>query len=149
MFDHAIGALSGIIAGIFMGLISMTLFRIGICKLCIIAIGGGIFTGQLVELQPYGLIIAWLTHLSLSAAFGILITIVLNHFGSKYHVLTGAVLLTLIYLANIGIIAPLRGTIPDDPEYFDLLLILLYHIFFGSLTSFLIVKYGNKERSYS
>ncbi|WP_408956270.1 hypothetical protein [Natroniella sp. ANB-PHB2] len=144
MFDRiTTGALSGLAAGILMGLISMTLFRMQICKLCIIAIGGGIFTGQLGDLHIYGLIIAWLVHLALSSTFGILIATMLDYLGTDYYMLKGAALLILIYLANIGIIAPLRGTIPDSPEFFDLFLILLYHIFFGALTSFLVVKYSN------
>lgn len=56
-----LGALSGIIAGIIMGLISMTLHAFNICKLCIIAIGGGIFSGQQMEgYNVYGLVLAWL-----------------------------------------------------------------------------------------
>lgn len=139
------GAVSGIIAGIAMGLISMTLHAVKICKLCIIAIGGGIFSGQQMEgYNVYGLVLSWLIHLALSAALGILIVIVLDYFGTKYHILKGACLLILVYLVNIGIIAPLRGVLPDHQGFFDLLLLLLYHIFFGGLASFLIVKYKNK-----
>ena len=147
MFDRiTLGAVSGIIAGIVMGLISMTLHAVKICKLCIIAIGGGLFSGQqMEEYNVYGLILAWLVHLALSAALGILIVIMLDYFGTKYHILKGAGLLTLVYLANIGIIAPLRGVFPNNQDFFDLLLILLYHIFFGSLASFIFVKYKNDE----
>lgn len=146
MFDRLNhGAVSGIIAGIVMGLISMTLHELKICKLCIIAIGGGIFSGQQMEgYNVYGLILAWLIHLALSAALGILIVIMLNYFGNKHHILKGAGLLTLVYLANIGVIAPLRGVLPGNQDYFDLLLLLLYHILFGSLASFLINRNKNK-----
>ena len=139
------GAVSGIIAGIIMGLISMALHTVKICKLCIIAIGGGIFSGQLMEgFNAYGLVLSWLTHLTLGGLFGILIAILLYYSGTKYHMLKGAGLLTLVYLANIGVIAPLRGAFPDNQNFFDLLLILFYHIFFGSLASFLVVKYKHK-----
>ncbi|KJS80944.1 MAG: hypothetical protein JM58_18150 [Peptococcaceae bacterium BICA1-8] len=146
MFNLVIaGAVSGIIAGIVMGLISMALSAVKICKLCLIAIGGGLFTGQLMdEFNGYGIILSWFIHLALSGALGILIVLMLHYFGTKYHILKGAGLLTLVYLANIGVIAPLRGVFPDNQEFFDLLLILLYHILFGGLASFLIVKYKNK-----
>jgi len=71
----------------------------------------------------------------------------LEYFGTKYHVLKGAGLLTLVYLANIGLIAPLRGVFPNNQDFFDLLLMLLYHIFFGSLASFLFVKYENNDNN--
>jgi len=147
MYDRLnTGAASGIIAGIIMGLISMTLFAVGICELCIIAIGGGIFTGELMgKLFIDGIILAWLIHFVLSGAFGIMIAIMLKYFGRKYHILKGAGLLTLVYLVNIGFLAPIRGVFPDNQDYFDLLLILLYHILFGSLASFLIVKYEQKK----
>lgn len=96
------------------------------------------------EVNSYGIILAWLIHLALSGALGILIVIMLNYFGTKYYVLKGAGLLTLVYLANIGVIAPFRGVYPENQDFFDLLLILFYHIFFGSFTSYLIVKYKNK-----
>lgn len=136
------GAVSGIIAGIIMGLISMLLHAVKICKLCIIAIGGGIFSGQLMEgYNVYGIVLSWLTHFALSGSIGILIAIMLHYSGTKYHILKGAGLLTLVYLADIGVIAPLRRVLPDNQEFFDLSIILFYHIFFGSLASFLIVKY--------
>jgi len=69
----------------------------------------------------------------------------LKYFGRKYHILKGAGLLTLVYLVNIGFLAPIRGVFPDNQDYNDLLLILIYHIFFGSLASFLIVKYEQKK----
>ncbi|MFZ5944762.1 MAG: hypothetical protein ACOYVD_11665 [Bacillota bacterium] len=146
MYNHVLaGAISGIITGIIMGLISMALFASKICKLCIIAIGGGIFTGQLMdEFNGYGILLSWLTHLAISGALGILIQIMLYYLGEKLYILKGAGLLTLVYLANIGVIAPLRGVFPNNQEFNDLLLILIYHIFFGSLASFLVVKYKNK-----
>ena len=112
------GAISGIITGIIMGLISMALHAVKICKLCIIAIGGGIFLGQMMEgYNAYGLILAWLTHLALSGSFGILIAILLHYSGNKYYILKGAGLLTLIYLADIGVIVPLRGVYPDNQDF--------------------------------
>ncbi len=140
-----LGAVSGLIAGTVMGLFSMLLHGIKVCKLCIIAIGGGIFSGQ--QLEGYdvnGLIVAWLVHFALSALIGIILAMILDYFNNEYHILIGAGLLTLIYLANIGVIAPLRGVFPDNQSYFDLLLVLFYHILFGSMASYLIVKYQNK-----
>ncbi|MBS4026903.1 MAG: hypothetical protein KGZ96_14710 [Clostridia bacterium] len=140
------GAVSGIIAGIIMGLISMILFAANICKLCIIAIGGGIFTGHLMNnFTLEGYILSWLIHLALSGAFGVMIAIMLTYLGTKHHILKGAGLLTLVFIADIGFLAPLRGIFPDNQAYFDLLLLLLYHIFFGSLASYIFVKYHSKK----
>ncbi|MGI6227354.1 MAG: hypothetical protein ACOYJ1_13980 [Peptococcales bacterium] len=142
MYNYLLkGSLSGIIAGLIMGLISMSLHAAKICKLCIIAIGGGIFSGQQMEgYNVYGLLLAWLIHFALSGVFGILLAIILNYFVTKYYIFIGAGTLTLVYLANIGVIAPIRGVFPNNQDFFSLFLVLLYHIFFGSLTSYLIVK---------
>lgn len=135
------GALSGIIAGIVMGLISMLLHAQKICKLCIIAIGGGIFSGQLLgDYNIYGLILSWLIHLALSAAFGILTATILSYTGPKHYFLKGAGIMTLVYLFDIGLIAPLRGILSDNQQFPDLLLVLFYHIFFGCLAAYLIVR---------
>ena len=146
MLEHLkLGAVSGVIAGIVMGLFSMLLHGTKICTLCIISIGGGIFSGQ--QLQDYnvhGLILAWLVHFAFSASIGMVLAMILNYFNNKYHTLIGAGLLTLVYIAHIGVIAPLRGVFPDNQSYFDLLLVLFYHILFGSMASYLIVKYQNK-----
>ena len=137
-----LGATSGIIAGSIMGAISLALFTLGICELCIIAIGGGIFTGQLMEgYSFFGMLLSWSIHLALSSVLGIVVALMLKYFGDRYNVLKGAVLLTLVYLINIGMLAPLRGVFPDNQNFFDLFLILLYHILFGGLASYLIVKF--------
>ncbi len=142
------GTISGISAGVIMGLTSMALHATKICKLCIIAIGGGVFSGRLMEgYNVFGLILSWVIHFALSVFFAILIIIMLHYTGSKYYTIKGAGLLTLIFLANIGIIAPLRGIMPANPAFSDLLLLLFYHILFGVLAGFFIVKYRNEAIS--
>ncbi len=137
------GLTSGIIAGIVMGATSMILYALKICSLCIIAIGGGIFSGQQMGgYNLYGLILAWFTHFALSGALGVLIAFLLHYTDTRYGLLKGAGLLTLVFLADIGIIAPLRGTIPNNVEFNDFLLLLSYHIFFGVLASYLFIKFS-------
>ena len=71
-----------------------------------------------------------------------LIAFLLHYTDTRYGLLKGAGLLTLVFLADIGIIAPLRGIIPNNVEFSDLLLLLSYHIFFGVLASYLFIKFS-------
>lgn len=140
------GVKSGIIAGIAMGTISMILHALKICELCVINIGGGIFLGQQVgTFDIYGFILAWVIHFAISGALGVLIAFLLHYTGRKYSLVKGAGLLTLIFVADIGLIAPLRGIIPNNIEFRDLLILLSYHVFFGALASYLFVKFDKAK----
>jgi hypothetical protein len=50
LFDRiTAGAVGGFVAGVIMGALSFTLFNLNICELCVIAMGGGAFTGRLMK----------------------------------------------------------------------------------------------------
>ena len=138
------GAIGGLAAGIVMGLISMTLKNVGICELCVVNIGGGIlsinFMGESTVIET---LLGWIIHLALSVTFGVIIAIMLTYFGTKYHILKGAILITLLFIINIGIIGPMVGTISGAAEILDFYLVLFYHIIFGGLSSYITVRFGN------
>ncbi len=145
MYDRiTAGAVGGLVAGVLMGFISMILNLVGICDLCVINIGFSIFsTGQFGESTIFEILFGWIIHLVLSVTFGVLIAIMLTYFGTKFHILKGATLIALLFIVNMGIIGPMLGTIPGEAGIFDFYLMLFYHIIFGGLSSYIIVRYGN------
>ncbi len=44
-----VGFLAGLAGGIIIGIVSVTLHKIGICEICLVALGGGIFSNNYLK----------------------------------------------------------------------------------------------------
>ncbi len=130
-----------------MGLISLTLYMTGLCGICLVALGGGIFQQQLL---PRNVSLGWvmlgfITNLILSGSLGVAIAFMLTYLGEKLAILKGAFLGAIVWYLLIGVFSPLAGYLPESPSLTDLFIVLGYHIAFGGFVAFLIMKYGTKE----
>ena len=142
-----VGFLSGLAGGIIIGLISLTLYTTGLCRICLVALEGGIFQQQLLpRTASLGwIILGSIAHLILSASLGVAIAFMLTYLGEKLAILKGAFLGAIVWYLLIGVLSPLAGYLPESPNLTDLFIVLGYHIAFGGFVAFLIMKYGTKE----
>lgn len=141
------GFLSGLTGGIIIGIISLILYTTGLCGICLVALGGGIFQQQLLPRNVnFGwVILGFITNLILSGSLGVAIAFMLTYLGEKFAILKGAFFGSIVWYLLIGVFTPLAGYLPESPKLIDLFMVLGYHIAFGGLVAFLIVKYGIKE----
>lgn len=138
------GALAGLAAGLIIGIVSFGLYTLNICRLCLVAIGGGLFTQQML---PQGttfiwLLLGWVDHLVMSMILGIILVFILHYTGRDYAIVKGAIYGAIVWYFAIGIIAPLAGFTPPSPRAADLLVLLAYHLVFGMLAAWLMVRFG-------
>jgi hypothetical protein len=142
-----VGFLSGLAGGMVTGTISLTLYMTGLCEICLVALGGGIFTQQLLPRSASldWMILGFITNLILSGSLGVAIAFMLTYLGEKLAILKGAFFGSIVWYLLIGVFAPLAGYLPESPVLIDLFIILGYHIAFGGFVAFLIVKYGKTE----
>lgn len=141
------GGLAGLVSGIILGLITTVLSLLGFCKLCLIAIGGGIFVRQILKSPiPIGwMMIGWLNHLIVSVALGIVLAYILTYMGKEYAVLKGAFFGAVVWYLLIGIFAPLAGYLPPSPEPLELFIVFGYHVFFGGLAAYLTTRLSSLQ----
>ncbi len=142
-----VGFLSGLAAGVIVGVISLTLYLTGLCELCLVAIGGGIFQSHILpETAGLGwLILGVIDHLILSASLGIAMALILTRFGDNLAILKGAFFGSVVWYLLIGIFSPLSGYLPEAPDLAALFILLGYHVAFGGLVAYLIVKYSKTK----
>ena len=143
-----VGFVAGLAGGGIIGVIAMTMNVLGLCKICLIALGGGVFQQQLLQ-EPVELgwiMLGWVSHLIISASLGVGIAVMFTYLGEKRAVLEGAFFGSVVWLLLIGVFAPLAGYLPESPKWFELFIVLGCHIAFGGLVAYLIVRYGNTEQ---
>ncbi|EEG78068.1 hypothetical protein [Dethiobacter alkaliphilus] len=145
MDKTAAGAGAGFVSGLVIGLISIVLFITSVCELCLINIGGGIFMRQMLTQNalPVWQALGWLVHLSVSVVLGIILAHILSVTGKDWALLKGAIWGAVIWLITIGGVSPLGGyiTVPPRPE--DIFLLFAYHVLFGLLAAWLLVRFGS------
>lgn len=143
----AIGGTSGVIAGIIVGIISHILYVSDLCKLCLVAIGGGLFRRGMLP-RTEGImwqVLGWMDHLAMSLILGTILIYILQYTGKDYTLLKGAVFGMIVWYINIAIISPLAGYIPPSPDATSLLLLFSYHILFGLIAAWLIIKISKRK----
>jgi hypothetical protein len=139
----AAGGLAGLGAGIVAGAVSHILFALGICRLCMIAIGGGLFRQQMLT-EGMGLswnIIGWVNHLLISSLLGVLMIYLLVLTGRKYILLKGLLYGAAVWFVAIELISPLAGYIPPAPNPVDMAIMLGYHMLYGVVAAWLLARY--------
>lgn len=148
MDRFTIGFFGGLAAGVVVGIIAMVMNMAGLCRLCLIALGGGVFQKELLQGTPSvgWIVLGWIGHLIISATLGVAIAVLLTYTGKKLAVLKGIFLAVATWYLLIGIFAPLAGYLPESPQWAELLLVLGYHVLFGGLTAYLITRYGSTEK---
>ncbi len=140
------GSLAGLGAGIVIGLISLILYLSGICRMCLITIGGGIVRQEMLTADaatPTWLLFGWTTHLIISVLLGIFLTYLLYLTGRDFALLKGIIFGAAAWFIDIVIISPPAGYIPRsaaDPG--ELLILLAGHMLFGLLTAWLLCRYA-------
>ncbi|MCW3491669.1 hypothetical protein [Dethiobacter alkaliphilus] len=141
------GALAGLLVGIVIGLIAMGMNMIGLCEICLIALGGGVFQQQLLQ-EPVAIgwiLMGWVSHLIISIGLGIIFAFLLTYIGERLAVVKGAFFGAVVWYIAIGIFAPLAGYLPESPDPLELFIVFSYHLIFGMLVAYFIVKYGSTE----
>ncbi len=78
----------------------------------------------------------------LSASLGVATAFMLTYLGEKLAVLKGAFFGAVVWYLLIGVFATLAGYFPESPQLIELFIVFGYHIAFGGLVAYLIVKYG-------
>ena len=137
------GSLVGLGAGIVIGIISFGLYMLNICQMCLIAIGGGVLWQEmLVSNAPLSwILIGWITHLIISGLLGVFIIYVLYLTGWDFALLKGLLIGTAFWFIDIVFISSLAGYISRTANPVDLLIILAYHMLYGILAAWLLVRY--------
>lgn len=143
-----LGSIAGLIAGTVTGAISFLLYSMGLCKLCLVAIGGGLFSRNMLtkSVPPAWTVLGFVDHFIMSIILGVVLAYILHFTGTDYALLKGLGFGATVWYINIAIVAPLAGYIPKSPQPADLAILLGYHLLFGLLASWVIVKLGNKYR---
>jgi hypothetical protein len=136
------GGAAGLIAGAVVGALSLLFYTLGVCNLCLVAIGGGLSNKNMLArtVAPAWTILGFLDNLIISLILGVVLAYILHFTGSKHAILKGMGFGAVVWLIDIVIIAPLAGYIPKSPQPLDLAILLGYHLLFGSLTAFLIIR---------
>ena len=136
------GGLAGLGAGIVTGAISSIFYSLGICRLCLIGIGGGIFRQQMLteEVGLSWIIMGWVTHLLISSLLGVLMIYLLALTGTRYIVFKGLLYGAAVWFVAISLISPLAGYIPRGANPVDMAIILGYHMLFGVVAAWLIAR---------
>jgi hypothetical protein len=137
------GGLAGLGAGIVAGAVSQILFALGICRLCMIAIGGGLFRQQMLpqDAPLIWTIMGWVNHLVVSSLLGVLMIYLLVWTGRKYILLKGVLYGAAVWFVAISLISPLAGYIPPSPNPVDMAMILGYHMLYGVVAAWLLARY--------
>lgn len=142
-----IGGVSGVIAGIVVGIISKVLFLLNICNLCLVAIGGGLIRREMLTNKSFmWQVLSWIDHLAMSLILGFVLIYILHYTGKDFALLKGAVFGMIVWYINIAIISPLAGYIPASPDALSLMLLLTYHILYGLIAAWLIVKIAKRKQ---
>jgi uncharacterized membrane protein YagU involved in acid resistance len=141
------GAATGLGAGLAIGFISNVLYILNVCKLCLVAIGGGFARQRMLgEAEGFAwFVLGWVDHLRISMLFGIILAYVLHYTGLNYVLLKGAFFGAVLWLLGIAMISPLAGYIPPSPSPLDLSIMLAYHIIYGLLVSRILIRFTKTE----
>lgn len=142
-----IGGVSGVIAGIVVGIISKILYGLNLCNLCLVAIGGGLFQREMLTNKSFMWhVLSWIDHLAMSLILGVILIYILHYTGRDLAPFKGAVFGMIVWYINIAIISPLVGYIPPSPDAVSLMLLLTYHILYGFIAAWLIIKIAKRKQ---
>ncbi len=138
------GFLSGLAGGTIIGVISLGLYLTGLCGICLVALGGGIFQQQLLPANTSlgWVMLGFINNLILSGSLGVAIAFMLTYLGEELGILKGAFFGAIVWYLLIGVFSPLVGYLPESPNLIDLFIVLGYHIIFGGFVAFLIMRFG-------
>jgi hypothetical protein len=129
------------------GVISNVLYILNVCEVCLVAIGGGFARQRMLgEAEGFAwFVLGWVDHLLISMLFGIILSYILHYTGRDYAILKGAFFGAVLWLLGIAMISPLAGYIPPSPSALDLGILLAYHIIYGLLVAWLLVRFTRRK----
>lgn len=139
------GAVAGVAAAVVMGITAMIFKLLGLCDLCIISIGGGLFAGALLKTSPLWLVIGWSVHLLIGVLLGVIFVCILTYVGRDYAVVKGVVFGGLVWVVQIGVIGKILGVIPDRPPPGELLILFGYHLLYGAVLGYVVSRWVSTE----
>ncbi len=139
----AAGGLAGIVSGIIVGFISFALHLLGICRICLISIGGGMFRQEMlgVTAPMSWLLLGWVTHLIISSLLGIMLVYILVFTGREHALWKGLLFGSAVWAVDIMFVSPLAGFVPLNANPIDLFIVLGYHMLFGILVAWFLVRH--------
>jgi hypothetical protein len=142
------GGMAGVVSGLIVGLISTVLYILDFCRISMVAIGGGIFMREMMVQKGFlWLLTSWAANITLSMALGVTLVYLLVLTGEKYALLKGAMFGAVVWYLLIGVIAPLGGYMPPVVRALEPILMLAYHLLFGVLTAWWIIRWGVLKQS--
>ncbi len=135
-------------AGVLGGSISHLLYISGILGVDLIAIGGGLFRREMLpQNSPLAwVLMGWITHLIISSLLGVLISYILYIAGRDFALWKGLLTGVAAWFVGIALIAPLAGYISATAGPADIWALLGYHLLYGVLTAWLLVRYAGSGR---
>ncbi|MBS4022008.1 MAG: hypothetical protein KGZ79_06265 [Dethiobacter sp.] len=138
------GSVAGLASGIVVGTISQILHALGICRMCLVSIGGGMFLREMLGATAplYWQLVGWATHLIISGLLGVFTVYILVLTGREYALWKGLLFGAAVWFLSIAFISPLAGYLPRNASPADFFIVLAYHLLFGALTAWLLVRYA-------
>ncbi len=138
------GSMAGMASGFLTGAISNIMYLLGVCTLSMNAIGGGMFTREMLSVNaPLSWqLLGWVTHLIVSSMFGVILVYILVFTGRDYAILKGLLFGSAAWFVAISLVSPLAGFVPRNANPVDLFIMLGYHVLFGVFAAWLLVRYA-------
>lgn len=149
----AIGSMAGAIGGTIGIIFSYTMFYLGISPMSSINLAASFVVIDILNLTTGGIIWSIVTHLTVAALFGILMTYIFKITGKEYWVLKGIGFGAIFCLITHSYLIPLmrteaqvRNLIFNPPSFGTM---ITTHSLIGLITAFVIVKfyYSNLKSS--
>ncbi len=148
MMDKIIfGSLAGIISGILMGIANSVTNVLNISNYYAIEVAVGIFSRGLYSPSISWLIVCWIAHLTIAMAYGVILCYIFYNTGKDYGLVKGLLYGGIVWLLNLGIIAPIIGyRVIQDLSSVDLLFSFVLHLFFGIIAAWVLIRVWEPRR---
>lgn len=139
------GTIAGFIGGIVGLVFSYSMFFLGISPISSVHLAASLVVTDILNLSMGGFLWSIITHLTVSAAFGIILAYIIRYSGRENWWLKGAGTGAIICLIAHSYLIPLmrtdlRGLIFNAPSFGTM---ITTHSLIGLMASFIIVKYGD------
>jgi hypothetical protein len=144
-----LGSISGAVGGIVGLAFSYSMFLLGFSPISSLHLAATLVVVDILKLTPLGVIDSIVAHLTVAAAFGVILTYMFRYTGKEYWVLKGIGAGALFCIITHSYFIPLmrsdeqvRSLIFNPPSWATM---VTTHSIIGLVTAFMIVKYFFKK----
>ena len=144
-----LGTKAGISAGVICGLISQTLHTLGMGRICMVKTASAFYSQQVLTATKFSgwTILGWTGHLIISAVLGVILVYLFSALGKEYAWLKGMMFGALVWIFDYGFVGPLSGFILPGMLPRDYFIVLGYHLLFGLIAAWYIMRYSHVQES--